>query len=606
MPHHPKQVHWFEAELPRDQSVLALETLVSTRSVQLEEEGYCASPGVNIERLQKYLAKCDQLINQYANDLPSDNSQSVKHLGDPETVAESAIETIQQWVGQLLKTKRHIRQTEIETAELGLLGECLAAMGQDSQGLGGFSHSSKLLYKQIFACPQGELEEMGEDKDTLGIVYHGQSRDFLVIVGMPNRKTLFDGAATLLDCTPLSVPQWLPRSPEEQIVAVKTRLDLLSSQKEELITHLEDLRADAEVRVALAKIRLLHWYQRVFFSKTRDNHTCQLNGWTVASTPDEMEAQLASAGIKAKVTFTPPRGDLKPPVSLDSDRWSQPFQLFVKLLGTPGRDEIDPTRLLAVIVPLLFGFMFPDVGHGLILAAAGLVLARKNKAAIILVPCGLSAAGFGVLFGEVFGLHGILPSLWGYPLEHPVEILIVPMLFGIALMLLGLIFSGIEAWWRFELSRWMLEEAPVILLYISTALLLIYPLLWPVSVLGLIWYFLGTGLLCRHTGIGCFLRCIGGLVESSFQLIAGTISFLRVGAFAIAHGAFSTVVLALVDQIEIPVLQGIVFVAGHIFIIIVEGLIVMVQTARLILFEFFMRFLHFEGRIYKPLVRRSE
>jgi len=80
-----------------------------------------------------------------------------------------------------------------------------------------------------------------------------------------------------------------------------------------------------------------------------------------------------------------------------------------------------------------------------------------------------------------------------------------------------------------------------------------------------------------------------------------TLSFLRVGAFALAHCALSLVVIQLTLLVDNLLLRGALFVIGQIIIILFEGLVVSVQITRLVLFEFFIRFIRLEGRPYRPL-----
>ncbi len=51
--------------------------------------------------------------------------------------------------------------------------------------------------------------------------------------------------------------------------------------------------------------------------------------------------------------------------------FSRPFELLVNTYARPRYEEIDPTILIAITFPLLYGAMFGDVGHGLVLAAIG-------------------------------------------------------------------------------------------------------------------------------------------------------------------------------------------------------------------------------------------
>jgi V/A-type H+-transporting ATPase subunit I len=78
-----------------------------------------------------------------------------------------------------------------------------------------------------------------------------------------------------------------------------------------------------------------------------------------------------------------------------------------------------------------------------------------------------------------------------------------------------------------------------------------------------------------------------------------TISFVRVGAFALAHAGLCTAVVGIAEAAGPgywPVL-----ILGNAVIVALEGLVVGIQTTRLILFEFFIRFLSAQGRRFEPL-----
>ena len=90
------------------------------------------------------------------------------------------------------------------------------------------------------------------------------------------------------------------------------------------------------------------------------------------------------------------------------------------------------------------------------------------------------------------------------------------------------------------------------------------------------------------------------MLASALELVLNTLSFLRVGAFALAHAALSTAVFGIATGISDPVLYMFVLVMGNVFIITLEGLVAFVQTTRLILFEFFVRFLKAQGRKFQP------
>jgi V/A-type H+-transporting ATPase subunit I len=94
---------------------------------------------------------------------------------------------------------------------------------------------------------------------------------------------------------------------------------------------------------------------------------------------------------------------------------------------------------------------------------------------------------------------------------------------------------------------------------------------------------------------------LGELLERGAQVLINTLSFARVGAFALAHAGLSSAIVALMHASDSIVVRGLVLVAGNLVVLVLEALIVSIQTTRLVLFEFFARFLVAEGRIFHPL-----
>jgi len=76
---------------------------------------------------------------------------------------------------------------------------------------------------------------------------------------------------------------------------------------------------------------------------------------------------------------------------------------------------------------------------------------------------------------------------------------------------------------------------------------------------------------------------------------------MRVGIFALAHASMSSVINQLAADVGNDYLQILFLVVGHLVVIVIETLVVFLQTTRLIVFEFFIRFLHAEGRVFHPL-----
>ncbi|MBU2478909.1 MAG: ATPase, partial [Gammaproteobacteria bacterium] len=198
-----------------------------------------------------------------------------------------------------------------------------------------------------------------------------------------------------------------------------------------------------------------------------------------------------------------------------------------------------------------------------------------------------------------FAREDLIPALWLHPVTEPLKVLGLPIAGGIALLLLGLLLNGVQAGWRNESRHWFWREAPVILIYVSIIAMFITPGAKYALMIGLGWsllgvFVVGTGNIAVRIGLAA-----AELFEQLFQLAVNTLSFARVGAFALAHAGLSQAIVSLADVAG----HGgwLVMLLGNLFIIALEGLVVFIQTTRLVLFEFFIRFLRGEGQGFTPL-----
>jgi len=119
-----------------------------------------------------------------------------------------------------------------------------------------------------------------------------------------------------------------------------------------------------------------------------------------------------------------------------------------------------------------------------------------------------------------------------------------------------------------------------------------------IALAGLLWYVIGSFFGARRL-LGA-VAAVGHLAEAGLQLLTNTVSFARVGAFALAHSALSAAAVTMADAAPIWA-APLILVLGNVVIILLEGLVVSIQTTRLILFEFFNRFLRGTGRVFTPL-----
>jgi Archaeal/vacuolar-type H+-ATPase subunit I len=67
------------------------------------------------------------------------------------------------------------------------------------------------------------------------------------------------------------------------------------------------------------------------------------------------------------------------PTKLKNNWLFKPFEMLVKMYGTPSYNELDPTPFLSLSYMFLFGMMFGDLGQGFVILLAGLLVGKKKQ-----------------------------------------------------------------------------------------------------------------------------------------------------------------------------------------------------------------------------------
>lgn len=320
----------------------------------------------------------------------------------------------------------------------------------------------------------------------------------------------------------------------------------------------------------------------------------------------------------------------KPPTKLINYPLFKPFELLVKMYGMPDYTEFDPTMMTAILYSLLFGFMFGDLGQGLIVFTIGIFLSKvkKTDAGIILSECGICSAFFGIMFGSIFGFEDIIPAIWLRPAKAitnlPVvgnlnTVFIVTIALGMLITLVSMIINIINHIRNRQLKEIIFDQNGFagIIFYILVCLLIVAiftntiinsKIIISIIVISLLLIFFKEPLISliekKKKVFGdsvpmFFVQGFFEMVELLLSYFSNTISFVRVGAFALSHAAMMEVVLML-GGYATNHKNWIVIILGNIFVICMEGLIVGIQVLRLQYYEIFSRFYHGTGREFVP------
>ena len=316
----------------------------------------------------------------------------------------------------------------------------------------------------------------------------------------------------------------------------------------------------------------------------------------------------------------------EPPTKLKNPRFFKPFEMFIRMYGLPANDEIDPTMFVALTYTFIFGAMFGDVGQGLCLLIGGFVFyrIRHMNLGAILSLAGIWSTVFGFMYGSVFGFEDILKPVWMRPMDNIMTTLMLAIGFGMFLILAAMVLNIINAVRAKDVGRILFSPSGVagILCYGCAVLcIVLYAFEKPVPATGILAVFVGvpliaillkeplTNLLERKKKLFpegeskamFFVESLVELFDVVLSYATNSISFVRVGAFALSHAGMMGVVLTLAGY-ESGSPNWIVVVLGNIVVTGLEGLVVGIQVLRLEYYEMFSRFYQGAG---KPFVAFS-
>ncbi len=327
----------------------------------------------------------------------------------------------------------------------------------------------------------------------------------------------------------------------------------------------------------------------------------------------------------------------KPPTKMKNPGLYKPFELYEEMYGLPSYNEIDPTILIGLTYSFLFGFMFGDAGQGLCLLIGGFLLYRFKKVRLagIISCCGVFSTIFGLLFGSVFGFEDLIPAMWLRPSEAMTNlpfigklntVFVVAVGLGMLIILMCMVLNIVNSLRSHDTEKVYFDTngvaglvfyfalACTIVLYMSGKALPATVILVVMFVAPLLVMFFKEPLTAIvekkaekiEGGVGMFItQGLFELFEVLLSYFSNTLSFVRVGAFAVSHAAMMQVVLMLAGA-EAGSPNWAVVIGGNLFVCGMEGLIVGIQVLRLEYYELFSRFYRGSGRAFKPYGKAAE
>ncbi|MDO5714414.1 MAG: V-type ATPase 116kDa subunit family protein [Tissierellia bacterium] len=496
---------------------------------------------------------------------------------------------------------------------------------------------SKLQDLTYFDVRYGTLDKDGRYRlkknygNVLAMIYHTgtvEGREIYLAIFPKEAAQEIDRILRSLNWQEVEIPLEYKGTAEEVLNRFsKTRKDL-ERQKKEVEGYRQEMLTNhrEEIESYIGAMLLFEKVEEVKEMMINSPTFFYLSGWIGVSDISEMKKRLSKyPGLT--VDFREP-GDQegKPPTKLKNFTIFRPFEMLIKMYGTPNYKEVDPTFFFGITYLILFGAMFGDLGQGAVFLLGGLFLLKLKGLAFgaLMIPMGISSMIFGLLYGSVFGNEEILPALWMKPFENIEDILVIAVGFGVILIIISYILGLINKLKQGELEEGLFgkEGFAGFVLYLSmlnVGLSFVERNPIPIRITNvLIGIFLLTLIFSKpltqklegkkvnydSNATDYYVEGVFSIVEALLSIVSNIISFIRVGAFAINHVGLFLAFRTMGRMIGNKPGNILVLIIGNIIIIGLEGLIVFIQSLRLEYYEMFSKYYRGDG--YEFIADRIE
>ena len=518
------------------------------------------------------------------------------------------------------------------------------------------------LSLRIGRIPENQYEDLKYRLEGSAVVIKlGNDSSHILVASSKKGRFALDAELKNHNFVELEVPAEFKGVPESALKGLEQKKAEADKNLKELIAEKSNFAEthQAQIEKLLGSFTIAVQIEDVTRRLESTELVYRITGWIPASETENYmkgldELTEGRIAIRAYEPFEVPSvmsGKEQVPVKLKHGKFVKSFERMIFSYGSPVYGAIDPTPFVAVFFTILFGIMFGDFGQGLFFVLFGILMLCNvikvgawNKFAPIFMAIGISSSIMGLLTGEFFGTETVLepfaewvtglfgtpraPILKLMPSADPKSIYVMFGVFGVAVAIgfvintCGLVLNIINNLGRKRYAEALLGKnglAGAVFFWYVIALVLRIVLArhavaaYDVIIILVSLFFaafaepferaLSHEKPLFENGFGTYV--ISGAVEL-IEVVSGylsnTVSFVRVGAFALSHAVLNFTILTLTEMVGGPRSIGgiIVLIAGNALIIVLEGMIVAIQVIRLQYYEFFSKFFHETGKEFKP------
>lgn len=481
---------------------------------------------------------------------------------------------------------------------------------------------------------------MYENLDSIFYKCHSDKNYVWGVCFIPaSQATKIDAIYSSMHFERLYLPDEYDGTPLEAFKQLQQKINEINSQIEEINSKISAELQNAKEDLYNAQKQLaalsINFDVRKLAACTNNEHQVFyiLCGWMTKKDADAFQREIEDdPNVYCIIEDGEDNNFSTPPTKLKNPKIFKPFEMFIKMYGLPAYNEFDPTIFVAITYTFIFGCMFGDAGQGILLVIGGALLYKLKKMdlAAIISMAGIFSTIFGFLYGSLFGFEDVLPALWLKPMEKTITlpivgslntVLVVAIAFGMGLILLSMVFNIINGIKQHNIEKIFFDTNGVAgLIFYGSAVVCIVLVMTqkalPALFILLIMFIIPLILIAFKEPLSALIEKKADampkekgmfLVQSFFELfevilsyMSNTISFVRIGAFALSHAGMMEVVLMLAGAENGGSPNWIVVVIGNLLVMGMEGLIVGIHVLRLEYYEMFSRFFQGSGREFVP------
>jgi V/A-type H+-transporting ATPase subunit I len=577
------------------------------------------------KRLEDYEKRIKDIIEYF--DIKSEKEIPLSAV-EISKVADEVGKFLSEFQEKLGEKQNRLESLKKEENELNLTSELLTLLPESDTPIEELHNSRflKMLGGTIPSSEEKSLLEIVKDRDILVFKRKSQNGRIPLIIFFSYIE--LESFGKVLESVRFSELEFFSRL-EGPILSLKDKIESkfweIKEERTALVASLkkmgrnienEILRLRNDIRVSTLELR---WLKKTARSEKVSFISTYLPSRVVSGVKKKGENLNLYILDEEKIRRKSENAD-KAPTKLNNPPIFRPFESIVNSYGIPSYRGIDPTIFTSLSFLLLFGIMFGDLGHGLILILAGVALYSirlLRRFAIFPVILGVSSAIFGTIFGEFFGTHPFDP-IWFSPFKEPEKAMLFAVYLGVIMVTFGFVLRLIEYTMENKKEDLFLSGhgLPGFIFYLSSLffvfsvvnrnsgkIVLIESIVIGVSAVVVVGGVPLKDAVKEGFNSSKFLFSLGELIHLSLAMISNTLSFIRVAAFNIGH------VILTMSLIEISSLIGkmigvggsTTLIFGNIFIIGLEGMIVFIQGLRLEYYEFYSRFFEIGKEVYEPV-----